>query len=400
MRKYQRYDADIIAVVFDDDRYSISRLYRELGCQHHLVQAQDDQRPEIPSLTPVGFQRWATLLLQAHPDEEYERLQKAVLDMPISNPDEKKERFPKECSRRLFPDSADFGIRERLQKAISKHAEVDFGTRAEGSPPRRPSTGTDSIYTSAASRQPSLSVETSSVPPTHRREPSTNNEPTRPSALGGTSIERERAPYANTPTEAVIDDTYPPPGLSKPLERERKPYSAVPGGGRAYDDDDGNAKPPRAESVSSKMGQLNSGAKTRPLSMGVMGPRAMDGAKSEFPPHHQPPNTTRRRRSPSFSQANNDFRRSDNDTRGYIPPYQASPGPVADAYDDESRRYSRDRVRRPVDDSGRDYGDSAWTRYERGPYVTEEDYGRGDARSRGGGYDYTPAGYGGPGYRS
>ena len=31
-----------------------------------------------------------TLLVKAYPEEEYKRLQKAVLDMPISNLDEKK----------------------------------------------------------------------------------------------------------------------------------------------------------------------------------------------------------------------------------------------------------------------------------------------------------------------
>lgn len=64
-----------------------------------------------------------TLLIQAHPEKEYRRLRKAVLDMPISNPD-KRERFPKEVSRRLFPQYEDRGIREHVEYAIVKHADI------------------------------------------------------------------------------------------------------------------------------------------------------------------------------------------------------------------------------------------------------------------------------------
>lgn len=391
----------LITAVFDDDRCSISRIYRELGCQHHLVQEQDDQRPEIPSLTPVGFQRWVTLLIQAHPDEEYERLQKAVLDMPISNPDEKKERFPKECSRRLFPSSADLQIRERLEKAISKHAKVELPPHRGDSHPHRPSVGTDSGHASGTPR-PSLSAESTYIPPNHRRRPSVESAP--PSAFG-TSIERERAPYSNVPAEAIIDDTNPTSTPSQPLERARKPYSAMPGGGKAYDDD-GQARSSRADSVTSKIGRSNSTAKTRPLSMGIMGPRSVDAGQSEYPPYNPLPTNARRRGSPSFSQPSNDFRRSENDfrrvendTRGYPPSYQAPSGSTADGYEDEARRYARDRARRPVNDDGREYGDGIRPRHERGSYVNDEDVNRADGRARGGGYDYSPAAYGGSVYR-
>jgi len=108
-----------------DEHSSISRIYRDFECQHHLVQERYDERPDIPGLTPVGFARWATLLIQAHPEEEYERLQKAVLEMPISNPDDKKERFPKEISRRLFPRHGDIRIRDHIEDSISGYAAVE-----------------------------------------------------------------------------------------------------------------------------------------------------------------------------------------------------------------------------------------------------------------------------------
>ena len=98
-------------------------MYRDLQCQHHFVQRRNDQRPDIPGLTALGFERWTTLLIQAYPEEEYRRLQRAVLDMPISNPDQK-ERFPKDIPRRLFPQIEERAIREHVEYVIVKHADI------------------------------------------------------------------------------------------------------------------------------------------------------------------------------------------------------------------------------------------------------------------------------------
>ena len=376
-------------------------MYRELGCQHHLVQEQDDEKPEIPSLTPVGFQRWVTRLIQAHPDEEYARLQKAVLDMPISNPDAKQERFPKECSRRLFPGAADLRIREQLEKAISKHARVDLHPPRAGSYAPRPGVGTDTAPASATPR-PSVSAEPTYIPPAHRRRPSVSaSTESVPPSGARTSIERERAPYSNIPADAIIDDTNPRSTRSQPLERERKPYTAVPGGGKAYDEE-AAARSARAEPVSSKIGRSNSTAQTRPLSMGGMGPRSMDPAP-EFQPFHPLPSGTRHRRSPSFSQPNHDFRRHDSDfrraesdVRGYASPFPPPSTSATDGFEEEAaRRYARDRARRPADDDGRDYGDNnARMRYERGTYLHDEELNRTDGRGPRGSYDHSPATYG------
>src|SRR4051794_21765336 len=78
-------------IIFDDHTSSISRLYREVEAQHHLTQVKLDERPDTPGLTPLGFATWATLLIRAYPEQEFERLQKTALEMPISNPDDKKE---------------------------------------------------------------------------------------------------------------------------------------------------------------------------------------------------------------------------------------------------------------------------------------------------------------------
>jgi len=64
-----------------------------------------------------------TLLVKAYLEEEYKRLQKALLDMSIRNLD-KQERFPKNISWRLFPQDEERGIREHVEWAVAKYADI------------------------------------------------------------------------------------------------------------------------------------------------------------------------------------------------------------------------------------------------------------------------------------
>ena len=407
-------------------------MYRELECQHHLVQERYDERPDIPGLTPVGFERWVTLWIQAHPDEEYERLQKAVLSMPISNPDDKKERFPKEISRRLFPGCEDSRVREKLERAISEHAQIDIPRRSEqGSP----------VHRQSVSEPPSQPHQSQAqyVSPTYKREPSVTIESGGSSYIPS-SLERERKPYSNTPLEATIDDTNPvPPGppphvpshlererkpysnipsdsaiddtnptsTSQPIERERKPYTAQPGGGKTYEDEmkAREAGKPRSDSSSMKPVRSDSSARARPIPVGTSAPpRAADFSKPEIHQHHRAPSNARRQRSPSFSRGGGDFRRSDGDLRSYQPA-AFQPSATPDVYDDDARRYVRDRARRQADEEARSYGESPGnrSRYEpplRASFVgTDEDFYRATGRGQGNGYDYSQQPYGGPAYR-
>ena len=416
--------------VFDDERSSISRMYRELECQHHLVQERFDERPDIPGLTPLGFERWVTLLIQAHPEEEYGRLQKAVLSMPISNPDDKKERFPKEISRRLFPGCEDGHVREKLEKAISEHAQIDIPRRSEqGSPVHRQSV-----------TEPHSQSSSQYVPPSQRREPSVTLE-TGTSSYLPSSLERERKPYSNTPTEPTIDDTNSAPSsaqpympshierermpysnvpsesaiddtnataIPQPIERERKPYSAQPGCGKTHEEELNarEAGKPRSDSTSVKQPvRSDSSARARPILVGAAVPRAADFPKPEIHQHHRAPSNARRHRSPSFSRGGGDFRRSDGDLRNYQPTFQ--PSAIPDTYDDDARRYvrDRDRARRQADEDARAYGESPSnrSRYEppsRASFLgTDEDYYRAAGRGSGNGYDYSQQAYGGPTYR-
>lgn len=360
-------------MVFDDRTSSISRLYREVECQHHLVQDENRfvDRPDIPGLTPIGFERWATMLIRTHPDAEYERLRKAVLDMPISNPDDKKERFPKEISRRLFPKGQDQQVKSRLESALVQHCGIDLPKNSNLEPPSSPRMN---------NRQESNINNGSSIPAPP---------PTMPPPIPN-SLERERQPYSGTP----IDNPTDLPPLSQPIERERKPYSAQPGGGKNYDD---GPKPSQA-----KVGRSDSMAsKARPIPINVPNQRQMHDLPIPEPGHHRasstinPPATARRHRSPSMT-AGGDFRRSEGDFFGSS--YGASYGNVpGDPMDEESRRYYREREP-SIRDDGRGYDATRERgRYDRvndhgavpprASYANEDEYYR-SGRVPGNGYDY------------
>ena len=428
-------------------------MYRELSCQHHLVQERHDERPDIPGLTPIGFERWVTLLIKAHPDEEYERLAKAVLDLPINNPDEKKERFPKELSRRLFPGFPDRRIREDLESAIAEHAHIDLPRRLSHDDIRSNPSLSESVHL-APNPRPTVDVE----PPTPGITPTSNNiererkpyvnsnlesarddtnqtlgsishRPSVPdSSYTPSSIERERKPYSSVPSELAVDDTNPfpppPPASAQPIERERTPYTAQPGGGRKFDDDpkardqlkprtESNASSlGRAELTTSRPNRAESSARPRPVPMGGLPRGPMEIPQPDIHQYRQPSNA-RRRRSPSFSRTRpDDFRRSDGDLRGYHPTFQPGSIPSQDGFDDEGRRLAHDRARRQAEDEGRRYGESPNSRARfdrpvvdvngqpRGLYTNDEEHYRGGTRMSmpGNGYDYQQP-YGGPVYR-
>lgn len=202
--------------IFDDRTSSISRLFRDVEAEHHLVQDKLGERPDIPGLTPKGFERWATLMILAHPEREYERLQKAVLNMPISNPDDKKERFPKEIPRRLFPDIGDLNIREEIENQMMKQCGVDLPEI------------TDEERDEATRSRRSPTSTTSSTERTHSYE---RGRP--PPAKSSPPAAKPRVRTASTSPVMIDDEEETIP--SAPIERERKPYRATPGGGKVYE---------------------------------------------------------------------------------------------------------------------------------------------------------------------
>ncbi|KAM3415856.1 hypothetical protein BST61_g9359 [Cercospora zeina] len=184
---------------------SISVMYRKLLCQHHFIQPQQHAQdaPTVPALTPPGFATFMTCLIEAHPDTEYARLSLAVRDMPISNADDVKERFPKELSRRLLPLKPNVQAEQRLIASLNHEPDlVPLERVINAMPPPPPSA------------PPSASPQQQAFP------------------------ERERAPYGKSASQsnAVGDDdlsAISPPAIS--FERERKPYSAKEGTGKQYE---------------------------------------------------------------------------------------------------------------------------------------------------------------------
>lgn len=270
---------------------TLTKIYREMRCQHHLIQENLAEQPSIPALTPEGFQEWMAAMIQAYPDSEYERLSKAVLDMPISNSDDCKERFPKELPRRLFPRQDNLQAQQRCAAALS----------AEGVGPLR--------------RAPTF-------PPPPPMGQSSGPQP---------GLERERSPYTNQSgprdsTALESDDECNSP-ISIPLERERKPYSAAPGGGKVHSDD-------LSRSMQSDTSMPDHRKRTQSTA-----------SQSQWAPpnahhqHHGRTNSTtkgRRARSPSFS---NYGTRSDPNVRDIPGSYYSSN--IYDS-DEENRRFAKD----------------------------------------------------------
>lgn len=174
---------------------SISVMFRRLKCEHHLVQTQLHEVPNVPALTPTGFETFLACLIQAHPDLEFERLSHAVRDMPISNADYKTERFPKELSRRLFPAQPN-PIAEQCIVASMAHEANLLHLRNSNAIPPPPS----------------------SAPPQQSAFP-----------------ERERKPYSQSTFSPETNDDFADDFVpSVTIERERKPYSAKEGTGKIF----------------------------------------------------------------------------------------------------------------------------------------------------------------------
>ncbi|KAL7773459.1 hypothetical protein CFE70_003423 [Pyrenophora teres f. teres 0-1] len=270
------------------DYSSLSKIYRDLRCQHHFIQEHPAEQPRIPALTPDGFQEWMTILIQAYPDAEYDRLVKAILDMPISNADDRKERFPKELPRRMFPTVENLQAQQRFAAVLSSE-RVGPLRKAPSFPPPPP--------------------KPQAPPP-------------------GPSLERERSPYASKPEMRSFDTDDEPMSTSVPIERERKPYSAAPGGGKSYDDMNSGTQSDTAANEKRRRAQSNAG----------QAPWVQPPGDSHCSQSHHPRagSTNARPRSPGFS---NYGTQSDPNVRDVSGSYYGS---SMHNTDDDTRRYNKD----------------------------------------------------------
>lgn len=297
---------------------SISHLYRDLNCQHHFVQKAFDEKPSIPALTPLGFETWMTTVIRAHPDEEFHRFAKAVIEMPISNADNRRERFPKQLSRRLFPTQPNEPMQELFEDSVLADQDIEL-------PKRNP--------VSTSSHQPVNNRPPPPAGPDSEQQMPKPPPPPPPTyatpANNGNNIERERQPYSTSSSEGAMDETLPPPPPQAPLERERKPYSAAPSAGRSSDNGGlsrsnttaTGARPRFDDELAPRAARYRTGSTAAGQSAGFMG--------------------RSRRRSPSAANGPRPYARSES---------EANPGNYAsggsnkpdDSEEELSRTYSRD----------------------------------------------------------
>lgn len=181
-----------------------------------------------------------TLHILAYPEEEWKRLEKVVLKLPIDADGElvdgKPERLPKQISRHLLPESEDRKSRKLINEAIESFLDN------LGSAPRRKA----SITSPPISRRSSASQTRTRPVEIHQIRTSPTTAKAQP-----VGIERDRKPYAGAPgSEASSNEENGPQ-----IERERQPYSAQPGVGKVYTENV-NLKIPnrmgRANSTSSR----------------------------------------------------------------------------------------------------------------------------------------------------
>ncbi|OAK98052.1 hypothetical protein IQ06DRAFT_279087 [Phaeosphaeriaceae sp. SRC1lsM3a] len=322
--------------VFGTLSYSaLAKIYRDMRCQHHLIQEHLADAPYIPALTPDGFQEWMTAMILAYPEQEYERLAKAVLDMPISNADDRKERFPKELPRRLFPQAENLQAQQKCAATLSSEG-VGCLRKAPTFPP----------------------------PPPKSQNTSTN-------------LERERNPYASQPEQKSFGSEDEFESTSVPIERQRKPYAATPGGGKLYEDDMQRSATTDASMHDQRKRRQSTAAQ------GPWAPPPSSDAYYDTQPRAVPQGNSRRTRSPSFS---NHGSQSDPTVRDIPSSYYAS---NLHNMDEETRRYGKDSDNKRRDHHRRSTAgtDSSYDSQSRSVY--EDD----DYRSRHGSSGYDNRGY-------
>lgn len=149
-------------------------------------------------------------MIQARPDQEFDRLQMTLLNMPINNPEEKEKRFQKHLPRRLLPKSGDQIVRKRLEDDIVRHCNIERAVFASRS---------------------------SSRPAPHRQRGISFAEGTSRKA---SPLEFDRRGPNYNPS---VEDEPEEETLSHPIERKRMPYLVQSGGGRTFENPSGTRVP-------------------------------------------------------------------------------------------------------------------------------------------------------------
>lgn len=311
----------------------LSHIYRDLECEQHYIQLSTSKdKPTVPALTPLGFETWMTKMILAYPDLEFDRFKQAVLNMAISNADKPTERFPKELPRRLFPQHANLQARQDIESSLYAGVLEDYRETPKPQKPAAP-------RSASIAPQPAVPTKRYSMPP--------------PSVQPTT--DRETTYISPTSSENALDDS-PPTG--KPIERQRKPYYAAPGGGKVSDDPTsqqrdtaqqqqrlGRSQSVRSENIPQRPMVPPPTQRANPQAEGLddygVTPRAR--GQSLAAPQVAP---SRRRR--SASRSSNTYTRSDNSIAA-PPTFANNPSVHHDDYDENLlRKYESVDERRKV----------------------------------------------------
>ena len=155
-------------------------------------------------------------MIDAHPDLEHARLQKAASHMPISNADDAWELFPTELPRRLLPRSCNLLAQQRCAAALAVDPMIKLQNYTSFPPPPPYS--------------PMISTSSTSAPEFKH----------------GVSLEITKASSPRSFDDSV-KSRKPSPII---IERERKPYSAQPGRGKIHDEEHLSERPRSIPGVS------------------------------------------------------------------------------------------------------------------------------------------------------
>lgn len=178
-----------------------------------------------------------TILIQAYPDVEFQRLSATVREWPVSNADERKERWPKELSRRLLPKQFFEYDRRALHDALRAEGIMvpqQQASQASQAPPTPQHSGGSPVSASQgySASAPSAGFVSQSSGQSSRQ-PLTDRNSRRKSNYAGPSVSSRD--HADTTNDHSSDDSSTP-SASAPLERERKPYVAREGSGKVYEE--------------------------------------------------------------------------------------------------------------------------------------------------------------------
>lgn len=302
-----------------------------------------------------------THIILSHPQKEFERLAIVVRDWPVSNADNRKERLPKELSRRLFPKSDSEPSRRRIADALGRVGIPVNPSFPPPPPPGQPPGG--SVPRSAASAPPHNFPPPPAQPiPNHGSQHRGSFTPAPSSSIPtrGKPVTVEDEVDESDTTSGDEPVCHPPAKTSVPIERERKPYIGKEGSGKIHESLKGTVPsggaPPGRESTKTN---TNHNSNPNPIPIPIPSRKkgeesnvASSASSTEYGPGHaslgRQPSTrkrTDRTQSPTHNSSQGYGRASsDVDATGAAASYYDERGHRGSYAEDDSRyRDDRDR---------------------------------------------------------